>query len=225
MARGFSRPALAAFELCFRPWMRRRIHQVRIAGLPRALPPGVPLLLVANHASWWDPFLLREVHRRLRPAAPLHTVMLRRELARRPFLRRIGAVGIDPERPAGIAAALRELRHRLRERPDATVAFFPQGRIWPTHRRPLGFRPGVELLLRHLPPLTVLPVALHLEPLRSPSQTAFVLAGDPIGAGEGAAAARLEAAVEAGLDRVHAFLAEWGEDAAGAWPDPHSTLP
>jgi 1-acyl-sn-glycerol-3-phosphate acyltransferase len=225
MARGFSRPALAAFELGFRPWMRRRIREVRIAGLPRALPLGVPLLLVANHASWWDPFLLREVHRRLRPAAPLHSVMLARELARRPFLRRIGAVGIDPDRPAGIAAALRELRHRLGDRPDGAVAFFPQGRIWPTHRRPLGFRPGVELLLRHLPPLVVLPVALHLEPLRSPSPTAFVLAGDPVGAGDEAGAARLEAAVEEELDRIHAFLDEWGEDAAGAWPDPHSTLP
>jgi 1-acyl-sn-glycerol-3-phosphate acyltransferase len=225
MARGFSPAALAAFELFFRPWMRRRLRGIWIAGPSQRLPPDRPVLLVANHTSWWDPFLIRELQRRLRPAAPLYSIMLSGELRRRPFFRRIGALGIDPQRPASVASMLRELQRRLRAHPQALVAFFPQGRIWPSQRRPLGFLPGVELLLRHLPPLTVLPVSLHLEPLASPAPSAFVLAGEPLASHDPEiGAARLEREVEHGLDRLHSLLSEWGEAAPDVWPRATESL-
>ena len=221
----FSPAALAAFELFFRPWRRRRIHAVRIAGLPRALPP-VPLLLAANHVSWWDGFTLREVHRLLRPAAPVWTLMTARELRRSRFLRLIGGFGIDPERPASVREALRFVRARAAERPDATVIVFPQGRIWPAHRRPLGFRRGVEGFARALSPCVVLPVAIHHEPLAAPAPTVFVSAGEPVRVGEGDRldAAMLEAAVEAESDRILDFLACHGEDAPRRWPGAFDRL-
>lgn len=216
MARGFSPAALGAFELFFRPWMRRRLR-VRMRGLPAALPAGRPVILVANHVGWWDGFLLRELHRQLRPDAPLYTVMLERELAQRPFFRRIGCVGIDPLRPASVARTLRALQARTRERPEALISFFPQGRIWPSHRRPLGFRRGVELLIRRLPQPVVLPVALHQEPLDAPAPTAFVSVGRPLSAPDEMSLERLEAAVTALLDAALADLARWGEAAGRRW--------
>src|SRR5947208_2199405 len=75
-----------AFELAWRPWMRSRLH-VRIGQMPATLSADVPLLLVANHTSWWDGFVLRELQRRLRPDAPLYTLMSSAELARFPALR------------------------------------------------------------------------------------------------------------------------------------------
>jgi len=220
----FSPAALAAFELFFRPWRRRRIHAVRIAGLPRALPP-VPLLLAASHVSWWDGFTLREVHRLLRPGAPVWTLMSERELRRSRFLRTIGGFGIDPARPASVRAALRFVRARAAERPDATVIVFPQGRIWPAHRRPLGFRRGVEGFARALSPCVVLPVAIHHEPLAAPAPTVFVSAGEPVRVGDGDLdAAALEAAVEAESDRILDFLARHGEDAPRRWPGPFDRL-
>ena len=86
---------MRAFELFFRPWRDARVRTL-VAGLPADLPRGVPLLLAANHVSWWDPFTLREMQRALRPGAPFFTVMLEAELARRPFFRRMGVVGLDP---------------------------------------------------------------------------------------------------------------------------------
>lgn len=217
----FSRAALAAFELLFTPWRRRRLRAVLLTGLPEGLPAGRPLLLAANHVSWWDAFLLREVHRALRPAAPLYTVMRLRELERIPFFRWTGAVGIEPAFPATVLAALRFLRERVQERPDSVVLFFPQGRIWPSHRRPLGFRRGVELFARRLAPV-VLPVAIHLEPLSTAAPTAFLSVGEPV---EGAPDAReMEARVEAELDALLAFLARHGEDAPRAWPEPRGRL-
>src|SRR5690606_15350821 len=88
----FSPRIVAAFELGFRPWMRRRIHAVRVAGLPTYTPSARPILLVSNHVSWWDGFVLREVQRRIRPDAPVYVVMSEERLKRLPFFRLMGVV-------------------------------------------------------------------------------------------------------------------------------------
>jgi 1-acyl-sn-glycerol-3-phosphate acyltransferase len=209
--------ALRVFDALFLPWMRRRIRAVHVAGVRPSLPPLRPLVLVANHVSWWDGFLLREVHRALRPRSPLHFIMLQEELEKHRFFRLLGGIGIRPRSATSVARALRLLEERLQRRPDSVVLFFPQGCIFPAYRRPLGFQPGVELLARRLPQALFLPVALHLEPLTTAAPTAFVALGEPMEAGAATAAA-LEAAVERELDAVLALLAEHGENAPAAWP-------
>jgi 1-acyl-sn-glycerol-3-phosphate acyltransferase len=218
----FAPAAVAAFELFFRPWMRGRVRAVLVAGVPRDLPPDRPVLFVPNHVSWWDGFVMRRVQRVLRPGAPLFHLMSERELRRFPFFRRLGVVGIDAGSPSSAARALRCLEARLAERRDGCVVLFPQGRIWPSFRRPLGFERGVELFARRLSPL-VLPVGIHPEPLNAVAPTFFVSVGEPV---EGGVDARgLEARVEAELDALSAFLARHGEDAARAWPGPSGRLP
>jgi len=182
-------------------------------------------MLVANHVSWWDGFLLREVHRALRPRAPLHTVMLESELGRRPMLKRLGAVGLDPGNAASSAHCIRVLQDRLEHRPDSVIAFFPQGRIWPMHRRPLQFQRGVELFARKLPSADLLPVAIHIEPLNRVSPTAFLLAGPIMTGGRAPDASLLESAVEHQLDNVLRFLSEHGERAPIEWPGMFQLLP
>jgi 1-acyl-sn-glycerol-3-phosphate acyltransferase len=221
----FSGPALRTFELFFLPWMRRRVR-VCIAGLPESLPRGIPLLLVANHTSWWDAFLLREVQRILRPGVPILTVMLEKELRRWPHFRYLGGVGLEPNSAASIRRMIRALAAAAARDPDCVVLYFPQGRIWPSHRRPLGFRRGVELVARALAPVVVLPVGIHIEPLGSPRPSAFTYGGDPRSVEqEPSTADALEAAVQETLDEVIAFLHARGEDALDAWPGPHGRLP
>jgi 1-acyl-sn-glycerol-3-phosphate acyltransferase len=220
----FNPVAVAAFEAFFRPWRDRRVRTL-MAGLPAGLPPDVPLLLAGNHTSWWDPFTLREMQRALRPSSPVFVVMLERELARRPYFRRMGVHGIEPGSGASLRACARQLRERLAERPDGTVVFFPQGRIWPSFKRPLGFHPGVGFLARELAPLIVIPVALHVEPLSSTRATVLASAAEPIRVDGALPPAALEAAVAAELDALLAFLAQHGEDAPAHWPGPHGRLP
>jgi 1-acyl-sn-glycerol-3-phosphate acyltransferase len=220
----WSPPAVRAFEAFFRPWRNARVA-TRFAGLPAGLPGGVPLLLAANHVSWWDPFTLREVQRALRPAAPFFTVMLEAELARRPFFRRLGVVGLDPASPASLRACIRQLRRLLDERPDGAVCFFPQGRIWPSFRRPLGFRPGIGLIARELAPMIVLPVGLHVEPLNATRPTVFASAGEPMRVDAYLGPEALEARVEREVDAIHAFLSRHGEAAPRHWPGAHGRLP
>jgi hypothetical protein len=208
----YSEAAFRGFELAFRPWQSRKLLRTPITGLPSALPRDRPLLLIANHMSWWDGFLLRDVHRVLRPGAPMYTVMSARELRRFPFLRLLGGTPLQ-ESPAGLLSLLRGLERAVQKRPDATVVFFPQGRIRPSWARPLGFRRGVELLTRFIGPCYVLPVGLHIEPLNAVAPAAFTAIGRVLDApGPGSSAAALEAAVTGRLDALALLLSAHGEN-------------
>lgn len=84
-----------------------------------------------------------------------------------------------PDPPLAARRLPRELEARRTARPDAVFGFFPQGRIWPSHRCPLGFRRGVAWLASRLAPIAVVPVGLHLEPLTRPGPAAFASVGAP----------------------------------------------
>lgn len=212
------------FEGVFLPWRRRRLAAVHIAGVPRGIG-SLPVIMVANHTSWWDGFLLRDVHRRLGAGRPLYTVMLERELARRPFLRRLGAVGIEPGRASSTLALLRGFEEVRTEAGAPWVSFFPQGRIRPSWVRPLGFRPGIESVLERIGDVVVLPVGLHLEPLNRPAPTAFVSMGPPLGPGSDPSVAALERAVELEVDGILAFVGVHGEASSALWPTYTEWLP
>ena len=213
----YSPAVMAGFDLVFRPWMRRRLGGVHIRGLPApGSLPGLPLLIVANHVSWWDGFLIREIHRQVRPGAPLHVVMEAEELARHPLFRWMGVLPLERS-VGGLRRLVRDLEARCLETPDAVIGYFPQGRIWPSRRRPLGFQRGAAWLAARLAPVTVLPVALHLEPLTGPGPVAFVSAGTTWTVRSVADAGTIEAAVRRPLDELLAFLDQHGEDAAVRW--------
>jgi hypothetical protein len=213
--------AWALFELAFRPWLRKNLAGIHLAGLPEPsdLARDLPLVLVANHTSWFDGFLLRAVHRGVRPESALLSAMLERELRGRPILRFIGGVGFDPERPLTLRRVLQEVR--ARRDPAPTLSYFPQGRIFPSFRSPLGFQRGIETLIRHLAPLHVLPVGIHLEGGNAVRPHAFVSAGRlrTISDARDAPSARaLEQDVAQETLRIRTFLETWGEDAPLRWP-------
>lgn len=211
-------PAVWGFELFFRPWMNHRLGGIHLAGIPDDLPDDRAVILASNHVSWWDGFLLREVHRRVDPGVPLFTLMGDEERNKRPFFRALGVVGLDGD-VGTLRRAIRTLRAR-RKRGPIWLSMFPQGEIRPSWSRPLGMRRGLAFFARLLEPAIVLPVAIHLEPLDRPGPTAFVHGGSPI---ELATDRRLdldrvEQTVEHTLDRIHAHLDRHGEASAAAWP-------
>jgi len=215
----YSRGVWAGFELLFRPWMHRRLDGLHLRGVENtAWLPDLPVLLVANHVSWWDGFLLREVHRRIRPRAPLHVVMTEAELRRVPAFRWMGAVPLGDD-PMAARRLLRDVQGRRDRRTDAVFGYFPQGRIWPSHRRPLGFRRGVAWLASHMAPVAVVPVGLHLEPLTRPGPAAFVAVGKPRIVRYAITVAELEAPVTELVDELLHWVRRHGEDAGRRWPE------
>lgn len=197
----YSETTMRLFELGFSRWRARRLH-TRVLDMPHRMLDDVPLVFVANHTSWWDGFLIRDIQRYVRPGRSLYSVMTAEELRRNPFLRRIGAVPLDPQSTSSTLALLRALQDVTRAERGACITWFPQGRIAPAWQRPLDFRRGIELLVRAIGPCWLLPVGIHIEPLNRAAPTAFVSAGTPVRAIDRIAVEDLEDAVRRRLDRI-----------------------
>jgi len=205
--------------------MKLHVNRLRISGLDRARDVGHdrPLLVCPNHGSWWDGFLIRAVHRQLRPSAPLYSIMLERELNGRPFLRWLGGLGLTPGSVGSLRGLLRTVKGLSREHPNALFVLFPQGRIYPSHRRPLGFLPGVSAVAEAMEsPAWALPVSIHLEAGATPAPTAFLHLGTALPT-DRVAPSRMQERVESGIDRILDFVSLFGEDAADLWPDDLTT--
>lgn len=195
--------------------------RVHLTGV-RSLPPG-PVVLVANHESFWDGFLGRRVQQAIRPEGSYHAVMLERELARRPFLRRLGAIGIVP----GSVSSVRSLLATVLTLPESAVlAYFPQGVIRPGSPLPLGFRPGLDRLLSAMAPATVVPMGLRVVGGRTRRSEAYLSLGPPLRAhpGDVPPMGTMEDAVATQVEAVDAFLAQHGEAAPERWPQPTAHL-
>jgi 1-acyl-sn-glycerol-3-phosphate acyltransferase len=211
----FSPGAAFCFEALFAPWRRLKLGDVRILNLPASLPPDRPVVLIGNHISNWDGFVFRAIQKRLRPGSPLYSVMLEAELRRYPFIRRLGGIGIDPLSAASVASALRAVRELRRRSPDFCLSYFPQGRIFPSFKRPLGFRAGIDLFIRALAPATLIPVGLHMEPMRKLAPTLFASLGRPMRVDRAAPLHMIfEDLVQSEIDKLHHALCMHGEAAA-----------
>jgi 1-acyl-sn-glycerol-3-phosphate acyltransferase len=207
--------------------MRRLfLGDVHILNLPGALPSGRPVLLAGNHISNWDGFLFREVQRRLAPSWPVFSIMLEEELRQRPLFRRLGGIGIDPGAPASVGAALRAVKGLRKAGGGFFLSYFPQGRILPAATRPLGFLGGVDLFLRAMAPATVIPIGLHMEPMRKLRPAMFVSLGRPFKIDRPSpVSAILEDLVSAELDRIQARLRTWDAEAEARAPAPARSVP
>ena len=214
----FSDTVVRAFELVFRPWMYHRLANICLTDIAQPLPADHTVILAANHTSWWDAFLLREIHRKIAPDQPLVTLMEEEQLNQFPFFRWMGVVGLDHSLPAirNVCSTL----HGFRKQGPFWITMFPQGSIRASWQRPLEFQPGLSFFSRMVEPTIVLPVGIHLEMLNKPSPSAFVALGDPLYQRPDSAIdlGEVERRVEAALDGIYHHLATYGEEAPEYWP-------
>lgn len=212
--------ALRFFEAFFRPYRKRRLAGVYLQGGLPDFPSDACVVMVANHVSWWDAFLLREVHRLCADRKPIYTLMLEEQLRKYWFFRLLGVLGLEPQNKASLLKVTRWLMNRRRTDGAFWLMLFPQGRIWPSSVRPLNFKEGVRLFAKVLRPAFILPVGLHVEMLNQPTPSAFVSVGDPIEVVEEAlpACEEIEARVVEALERTQKLLRVHGEDITRHWP-------
>ncbi|WP_437636359.1 lysophospholipid acyltransferase family protein [Sorangium sp. So ce854] len=215
------------FNDWFAAHARARIHGTFGAVLARgvdearALSAEAPLLLVANHVSWWDPLVILHASQHLL-GVDAHAMMDADNLRRLPFFALVGAFGVDLDLPSDGTAGIRYAA-RLLDRPGRAVWIFAQGRERPSDERPLGFRAGAAQIARVARRARVLPVALRYELAGEERPRLYLAIGEPmaapLGSGEAeggpgeaearrgprdieAACSAQEAAVTAELDRI-----------------------
>lgn len=163
-------------------FFRRHLAQVlyKTQTLDRLEDTDLPVLLLANHLSWWDGFLIIFLAEKLMPKRELHIAMLQSEWAKRKWMSSIGAVPIDPASPAQLLSFFKRLTQRKTDLPPLCLAYFFEGTMaTPSEGAPPPKR-GAELIIKKLSPVIVLPVSIVMDYRFKSKTSAFVNVASPI---------------------------------------------
>lgn len=209
----FSPARFGFFRLVFRRFAAKHLRAVRLAhwSVPQPGPGGDdrPLVVYANHPSWWDGVAFMLLSTELFPGRRMIIPMEAAALGRYGFMRRIGVFGVEQHSPRGAIVFLRVAEAVLRV-PGHMLWMNAPGRFCDVRERPVPIAPGLVRLAELAPGARFLPLALEY-PFWS-ERAAEMLAGfgAPL---EGAAlaamdrdarAAALVGALEATMDRLAA---------------------
>jgi 1-acyl-sn-glycerol-3-phosphate acyltransferase len=144
-------PFLLRWFTAYGRWyLRRHFHTVRLSiADPRPEFSSGPVVLYANHASWWDPlvglFLSQQLFGGRRFYAPMEAAALRRY----GFFERLGFFGVEPGTRRGASQFLRVSQQVLQE-DDTLLAITPQGHFADVRERPVTFQGGLGHLAARL---------------------------------------------------------------------------
>jgi 1-acyl-sn-glycerol-3-phosphate acyltransferase len=146
-APAISRPALGFFRRIVRGYFRRHFHGVRVSGAERFVAVGAatrPLLIYANHGSWWDPMVSILLAERLMSRRDHFAPMDADALERYGILRRVGIFPVEMKSARGAVQFLRTGEEIVRG--GGVLWVTPQGRFVDARVRPLEFKPGLATL-------------------------------------------------------------------------------
>ena len=125
---------------------RRDFHAVVLRECPD-IDPNRSLLVLGNHFSWWDPFLIAYL------CLPFHkqhhVMMLEEELAIRKALTYTGAFGINKKDGRAMLASIHYARQIL-TKPTNMLTIFPTGKIESQHVHQFHFENGLNRLLAQM---------------------------------------------------------------------------
>ena len=148
------------FHFIFARFFRRHMGALRLPpwGFPED-PGDRPLIVLANHPSWWDgvAFMLLPVS--LFPHRQIFIPMEAAALSKYRFMRRLGVFGLEPG-PRGAVAFLRTAKEVLAA-PATMLWMNAPGRFQDVRERPVGIAPGVTRLPEIAPDAVLLPLALE----------------------------------------------------------------
>jgi 1-acyl-sn-glycerol-3-phosphate acyltransferase len=171
------------FEKVFTVYSRnlftRRFNSLNVSGLDalRARDEKFPLVIYANHSSWWDGLVAFEIARRA--GLDSFVMMEERHLKRLFLFRRLGAFSVVRENPREAVKSIDYARQILTEKENRTLWIFPQGEILPNDARPLRFYNGLARIIEKTGQCRAAPVAMRYEFLGEFKPEIFVKIGDP----------------------------------------------
>jgi 1-acyl-sn-glycerol-3-phosphate acyltransferase len=158
-----SLPILRFFRRIVRRYFRRHFHGVRLSGAEQYRNDGRPLIIYANHSSWWDPMVSILLAECFMPDRYHYAPMDAEALNRYGILRKIGIFPVEVETPRGAAQFLRTGSMILKS--GGVLWVTPQGRFVDARVRPLVFKPGLAALSTRISAsdgtCTVLPLAIE----------------------------------------------------------------
>lgn len=155
----------AIYHLLIRPaiWHNFARVWVQIHGrLPRTR--DAPLIIYANHPSWWDGYMMALLQQTLLPSPlKLFLMMDETQLRRFPFFSWCGAFSINLDERKQTLRSLHYITQILRNATPSALVIFPQGAIVPNDQRPLRIMPGMAHMVQQLGGAWLYPIAMRYE--------------------------------------------------------------
>ena len=151
------------FHRFIRPMLRRHFHAIAIdqEGLPQ-LPNAdrLPVIVYANHASWWDPLVSHFINRTLIPDRQFYAPMDADALQRYRVFAKLGFYGIEMQSSRGATEFLKRTRSIL-DHPNTAVWITPEGKFTDVRDHTSVLMPGLSHLCNQRETGSVLPLALE----------------------------------------------------------------
>ncbi len=161
-----SGPVLRFFRRIVRGYFKRHFHGVRVTGVERFVVAGAgdtPLLMYANHGSWWDPMVATLLAERWMKARRHYAPMDAEALERYGILKRVGVFPVEMKTARGAVQFLRTGEEVVQG--GGVLWVTPQGQFVDAQVRPLAFKPGLAALAvrvaASLGRCTVMPLAIE----------------------------------------------------------------
>jgi 1-acyl-sn-glycerol-3-phosphate acyltransferase len=158
-----SKPFLGFFRYIVRGYFKRHFRAVRVLGSERFIAAGQqnkPLIVYANHCSWWDPMVQVLLAAELMPKRNHYAPMDAAALERYRIFKHIGVFGVETKTTRGAAQFMRIGLSVLEE--NGVLWVTPQGRFADAREHPVEFKPGLAALASRVKgSCTVLPLAIE----------------------------------------------------------------
>jgi|YNPBryunderm2012_1023409.scaffolds.fasta_scaffold16052_2 1-acyl-sn-glycerol-3-phosphate acyltransferase len=190
-------------------YVRNHFHAVRQSLSSHPLPTDeVPLIVVLNHPSWWDPLICTVLSRSFDPREQ-YAAIDATAIQKYGFFRKLGFFGVDTESLRGAASFLRTATALLRDT-NRVLWLTAQGRFVDVRTRPLDLRTGVGHLAARLDRGMIIPLALEYSFWTESTPEALVRWGKPLDLRQSPTlsgrdwTARIEAALTETLDQLNA---------------------
>ncbi|MEM6783490.1 MAG: 1-acyl-sn-glycerol-3-phosphate acyltransferase [Bacteroidota bacterium] len=171
--------------------LRSSFRSVHWVGAWPTLPAGTPVVLYANHHSFFDGYLLWWLTTQHLGRPPL---VWMREHDRIPLFGPLGTLAFPDDDPRRRAQTLRETAHRMRAVPETTLLLFPEGAQRPPDAGVGPFETAdLARIARLLPDAAWWPVALRLTWWDADRPVALLTGGATHETPDGGERARLDA--------------------------------
>jgi 1-acyl-sn-glycerol-3-phosphate acyltransferase len=133
-----------------------RRHFRRIETMGEIRDANLPMLVIANHISWWDGFWILMLNKN-KFRRRFHVMMLEDQLRKNMFLSKLGAFSIR-KRSKTIRESL-DYASAILQHTNNLLLVFPQGQISSQHDYPMVFQKGLDRIIANVPnPLQIVMV-------------------------------------------------------------------
>jgi 1-acyl-sn-glycerol-3-phosphate acyltransferase len=199
-----SQMTLRLFQRIVRLYFRRHFRSVMVQQTEVVAGLVGPLIIYANHSSWWDPMVSVLLAQALLPERRHYAPMDAAALKRYPILGKIGIFPVEMATARGAAQFLRTSQAILGS--GGAVWITPQGRFADSRTRPLGFKSGLGALAARTPGALMIPLAIEYTFWDERLPETLLRFGKPVQIVEGmstdAASERLERALTETMEQL-----------------------